>query len=70
MRTRGYEIFLYHYVRRIHKEPICHPWEMNLGKLIVGDLFVNVEFLKVIINIYNADDRSTYDHVWENFMDI
>ena len=34
--TRGYELFLYHYVRRNHKAPICHPCEMNLGKLTMS----------------------------------
>ena len=29
-RTRGYEFFLYHYVRINHKASICHPLEMNL----------------------------------------
>ena len=54
-RTRGCELFLYHYVRRNHKAPICHPWEMNLGKLSLANVLINVELLKVIISKYNVN---------------
>lgn len=43
---------------------------MNLGKLTVPNVFVNVELLKVIINKYNADDRCIYDNEGEKFMEI
>ena len=69
-RTRGYELFLYHYVKRNHKAPICHPWEMILGKLNVFNVFVNVKLLKVIISNYNANDKSIYNNMGQKFMEI
>ena len=65
-RIRGYGIFLYQYVRRNHNATIFHPWEINLGKLAVANIFVNVEFLKVIINKYNDNNICIYDNVGEN----
>ena len=69
-RMRGYELFLYHYVRRNHKVPIYHPSKMNLVKTIVSNVFLNVELLKVIISKYNVDDRCIYDSVGGKFMEI
>ena len=43
---------------------------MNLGKLTVENVFVNVELLKVIIRKYSVEDRCLYDKDGEKFMEI
>lgn len=43
---------------------------MNLGKLTVPNVFVNVKLQKVIIGKHNANDRCIYDGIGEKFMEI
>ena len=57
-------------MRRNHKAPACHPLEMNLGKLTVLNVFLNVELLKVIMRKYNSKDRFIYEKEGKKFMEV
>lgn len=53
-RIRGHELFLYHYSWRSKPTPISNPWITGLGKLVVPNIFVNVQLMKTLDRAYNA----------------
>lgn len=55
--TNGYELFMYFYCNRVESVPISNPWKHNLEKLIVLDLFVDVDLMKEFIKAYNPVTR-------------
>lgn len=56
-RIRGHELFLYHYSRRSKLTKIANPWITGLGKLVVPNVFVNVQLMKTLDRAYNATKR-------------
>lgn len=52
---RGHELFLFHYFRRDEPMPISNPWKTGLGKLVVPNVFVNIDLLKLLVRNYNAN---------------
>lgn len=50
---RRYELFIFHYNSRIGHEPVCNPWKLNLGKLVVSNVFVNTDLMKLLVKHYN-----------------
>lgn len=56
-RVRGYELFLFHYLRRNREVPLCNHWVTNMGKLIVPDVFVNVKVLEILVRNYKFAGR-------------
>lgn len=52
---QGYELFLFHYSRRTRHEPMCNPWKLNLGKIVVPNVFVNMDLFKLLAKHYNPN---------------
>jgi len=50
---KAYELFKFHYNRRFRNSPVSNPWHLNLGKLVVPDVFLNVELLQLLAKQYN-----------------
>jgi len=49
--VKGYDLFIYHY-RKMHKhKPVSNPWRLNLGKLTMPIVFVNVQLPIVFVNV-------------------
>lgn len=40
---------------------VCHPQELNLGKLVVPNVYVNVELMKVIAKKYYPKKKMICD---------
>lgn len=59
--TRGYELFMFHYHRHEKPEPICNRWKLNLGKLVVPNIYVNVDLLKLLAQNYDSKKRAICD---------
>lgn len=53
--VRGHELFLFHYLRRDEPMPISNPWNTNLGKLVVPNIFVDIDLLKLLVRHYDAN---------------
>lgn len=49
----GYELFMYFFYNRVERVPICNPWMRNLAKLIMPNVFVDVDLMKELIRSYN-----------------
>lgn len=43
MTIRGYELFIFNYIQIIRYEQVCNLCKLNLGKLVVSNVFVNVD---------------------------
>ena len=43
---------------RVEKVPICNSWTRNLGKLILSEVFVVVDLVKVLRKCYNIVNKS------------
>lgn len=56
-KVRGYELFLFHFLRKDKEVPIYNPWTTNLGKLVVPNEFINIKLLEVLIRNYNSVKR-------------
>lgn len=54
---RGYELFLFHYHRREKPKPICNPWQLGVGKLVVPNVFVNIDLLELLELNFNPNKR-------------
>ena len=39
---------------------MSNPWEKNLGKLLVPEVFVDVDLVKALIKAYNLSRRMFY----------
>lgn len=50
-------MFLYHYSRRSKPTPISNPWTTGLGKLVVPNVFVNIQLMKTLARAYNTMKR-------------
>lgn len=51
--TNGNELFYFFYNNILYKPPISNLWNKNLGKLILLEVFVNVDLIKALIKVYN-----------------
>lgn len=49
---------------------MCNPWSFNLGKLVVPNIFVNVELVKLFSKHYNIDLKSIYNLQGEPFIHV
>jgi hypothetical protein len=52
---RGYELFIYHYENKYRFELVYNPWRLNLGRLVVLNVFVDVELIKALANKYDPN---------------
>lgn len=59
---RSYDLFIYHYKKKYRHRPILNPWNMNLAKLVMPNVFVNVELIKKLARNYNPKMRAIYSH--------
>lgn len=55
---QGYELFMYHYRKQFRFEPVCNPWRLNLGRLAVPNVFINIELVKALASQYNSKKRT------------
>ena len=60
--TKGSSLFMYFYHNRNLNIPICNPWKRNMEKLILFQVFINVDVVKDLINSYNPATRSFHRH--------
>lgn len=67
---RGHELFIFGYVRRNAPEPVNNLWRLNLGKLAVDNVFVNVELMKSLANNYDPKTRTIYDYMGKPILSI
>lgn len=56
-KVRGYELFLFHFLRKDIEMLICNLWITNLGKLVVPNVFVNIRLMEVLVKKYNSVKR-------------
>lgn len=61
-RTNGYDLFMYLFCNRVERVPICNPWVRNFAKLIVPDVFVDVDLMKELIKAYNLITKGFHRH--------
>lgn len=59
---RGHELLFFGYKRRDALEPISNLWKRNLGKLVVPNVFVDVELMKALVNCYNPRTKTICDY--------
>lgn len=67
---RGFELFLFHYCRKTNHEPICNPWRMNLGKIVVPNVFLDVDLVKLLAEHYNSDLKPICDPQGKPFVHL
>lgn len=67
---RGFELFLFHYQRRTNLEPICNPWRMNLGKIAIPNVFMDVELVKFLAKHYNSNLKAICDPQGKPFVQL
>lgn len=58
--VRGHELFLFHYLRKNEPIPISNPWNTCLGKLVVPNIFISIDLLKLLVRHYNIDKQSIF----------
>ena len=51
--TNGTELFWFFYKNRVQNVPVSNPWTRNLGKLIVPEVYMDVDLIKALVNAYN-----------------
>lgn len=61
---------LYHYRKRNRAEPICNPWVYNIGKLVVPNIFVSVNFMIMLAKNYDPNTKTIYDAVGKPLVPI
>ena len=49
--ANGGEPFYYFYCNREKKVPVCNPWKKNLAKLIVPEVFLDIDLMKACFNV-------------------
>ena len=54
----GYELFWYFHNNRTLEVPICNPWIRNLSKLIMLEVFLDVDLINTLIKYYNLVNKS------------
>ena len=54
----GWDLFWYFYEKRVEKIPVLNPWTLDLAKLIVPNVFIDVEFIKVLAQYYHLATRT------------
>lgn len=59
---RGHELFLFSYKRRDAPEPISNLWKKNLGKLVVLNVFVDVELMKALVDCHDPRTKTICDY--------
>lgn len=69
-KIRGHELFVFGYVRRNALEPVNNLWGLNLGKLAVANVFVNVELMKSLANNYDPRTKTIYDYTRESILSV
>ena len=58
-----YELFWFFYKNRVKEVPICNPWVRNLGKLIMLEVFVDVDLVKELIKCYNPINSHSTERI-------
>lgn len=53
----GGDLFLYFYKNKDGKVPVSNPWTLDLGKLIVQNVFVDVELIQTLVENYHSVTR-------------
>lgn len=54
----GYDIFMYHYRKQFKSQPVYNPWRLNLGRLMVPNVFINVDLIKALASRYDPKRRT------------
>lgn len=67
---RGYELFIYGSNRRVSPQPFNNLWRLNLGRLVVANVFMNVELMKALANNYDPKTRTIYNYMCEPILAI
>lgn len=52
------KLFWYFYKNKLEKVPISNPWNINLGKLIIPEVFIDIDLKKVLIKEYNPTSKA------------
>lgn len=69
-KLRGYELFVYGYTKRVSPQPINTLWRLKLGKLVVANVFVNVELMKALARNYNPKTIIIYNYMGKPILSI
>lgn len=48
---------MFHYHRQDNPQLIGNPWRLNLGKLVVPNVYVNIDIVKLLIQHYDSKKR-------------
>ena len=59
--TNAYELFWFFYNNKIKGCLVSNPWEKNLGRLLVLEVFVDVDLVKALIKSYNPSIKTFYN---------
>lgn len=58
----GFNFFMHFYLNRTLNLPICNPSNMNMAKLVFLEVFIDVDLVKALINLYNPATKSFHRH--------
>lgn len=53
-KERGWDIFYYFYSKRDKHVPVSNPWTLNLGNLVVPNVFVEPMLIRELSKAYNS----------------
>ena len=54
----GHSLFWYFFANSIEKEPKNNPWRFDLEKVVVPNVFVDVELINVLAKHYEPSTRT------------
>lgn len=60
-KIRGYDLFMFHWKRRMSLEPVSNPWRLNIGRLVVPNVFISLELIKALASKYDPKTKTIYD---------
>lgn len=63
-------MFIYHYRKKYKYSPVSNPWNLNFGKLVMPNVFVNIELIRALEKNYNPKTRVIHWHNGSQFMII
>ena len=52
MPLHGRSLFWYFFANRNEKEPINYPWRLDLGKIVIPNVFVDIELINLLDKHY------------------
>lgn len=60
-KIRGYYLFIFHWKRRMSPELVSNPWRLNIGRLVVPNVFISLELIKSLTNRYDPKTKIIYN---------